>query len=363
MNKESFESLETYKPFDNKVLVNEALVEAKGDDDGVLGSIIDRGLTFVPRAMRFKKAKKVMKKSLVGYTKKAKNLIQKFTKSLNVKVDKVANEYKKLKKEKILPLLEEGKREEAIKLAKDQLKELEEYKKQQMESLSKGINQILESYTSSINNRIDNPGFVLNVELSERGKGELKAKWQELVAIQNTKIDEYKTDIIKSEGWKKLDEMISELSGFVEQRRHSGDADVIFKVHDIVPQSTGEYLVRVHLRVAGGRPEVEEKGVLVGKNPEDLELGEGGVRKIQEVGTYQYNARPYKLIVKGSPEDFVRPYMKVKNRVEPYYGDAASLDVREKSKEEKMRGDVTVGLGKKVDKEDSADLSGEKEMD
>jgi len=359
MVKESFESLSEYKSSNDKYFVNESLVLEAKDDDGVIGNIIDRGLSFVPRAMRFKKAKKVMRKYLEAYTKKAKNLISKFSNSLTKKVNKIASEYEDLKRDKIKPLLEEGKKEEAVKLIKEQLKDLEDYKKDQMQQLGKGIENILSSYTKSIDHRIDNPGFVLNVELSEKGKGELKAKWEELAALQNTKIDEYKTNIIKTEGWKKLDEIISELTGFVEERRSHGDADVIFKVHDIVPKGNDEFLVRVHLRVAGGRPEVEEKGILVGKEPEILEVGEAGAKKVQEVGTYQYNARPYKLIVRASEDEFVRPYMLVKGRPEPYYGDAASLDVREKSKEEKMRGDVTVSAGKK-DKEE--DLSGEKPL-
>lgn len=365
MNKESFESLDKYMP-SNKKIVNEALVEARGDDDGVLGSIIDRGLTFVPRAMRFKKAKKVMKKYLESYTKKAKNLVSKFSKSLSTKVSKISSEYKKLKENKIEPLLEEGKREEAVKLVKEQLKELEDYKKEQMQQLNKGIEGILNSYTKSIEHRIDNPGFVLNVELSEKGKGELKAKWEELVAIQNTKIDEYKTDIIKTAGWRKLDEIISELTGFVEEKRSIGDIDTIFNVHDIVPQGGDDYLVRIHLRLSGGRPEILEKGVVIGPDPDQLELGKSGNRKVKEVGTYQYNARPYKLLIRGDEKEFVLPYIIIKGkksgREEVIYAEApASMDVREKSKEEKLRGDVTATRAKK-EKED-ADLSGEKEID
>ncbi|HUW44227.1 MAG TPA: hypothetical protein VMW50_00375 [Dehalococcoidia bacterium] len=362
MNKESFESLHNYQPEENKIFINESLLLEK-DDEGVFGTIIDRGLSFVPRAIRFKKAKKVMKKALAGYTNKAKNLIKKFSQSFKRKVDTIEKEYLDVKENKVVPLVKEGKREEAVKLMKEQLKELEDYKKQQMQVLSKGIEDVLTSYTHSIDKRIDNPGFVLNVELSEKGKGELKAKWQELVAIQNIKIDEAKTELIKSEGWKKLDDMISEITGFIESRRGGGDADVVFKVHDIVPLPGEEYLVRVHLRVAGGRPEVEEKGVLVGEDPESLEYGEKGIKKVQEVGTYQYNARPYKILIKASPEDFVRPYLKVKGKSEPYYGDAASLDVRGKSKEEKMRGDVTIAAGKKEeDEKEGKGIEGEKSL-
>lgn len=175
MNKESFESLHNYQPEENKIFINESLLLEK-DDEGVFGTIIDRGLSFVPRAIRFKKAKKVMKKALAGYTNKAKNLIKKFSQSFKRKVDTIEKEYLDVKENKVVPLVKEGKREEAVKLMKEQLKELEDYKKQQMQVLSKGIEDVLTSYTHSIDKRIDNPGFVLNVELSEKGKGELKAK-------------------------------------------------------------------------------------------------------------------------------------------------------------------------------------------
>jgi len=69
---------------------------------------------------------------------------------------------------------------------------LDDYKKEQMQTLDKGIEDVLGAYTTSIENRIQNPGFVLNVELSEKGKGELRAKWQELSALQKIEIDKEK---------------------------------------------------------------------------------------------------------------------------------------------------------------------------
>jgi hypothetical protein len=335
---ESFESLEQYKP--KKIIVNESLLEAK--DDGMLGTIVDRGLSFVPRAMRFKKAKKVMKKYLAGYTKKAKNLISKFASSMKSKVNKIEKEVEQLKNGKLKDLLENDKKEEAVKLVKEHLSELESWKKEQMNSLNKGIDEILNSYSSSLNNRIDNPGFILNVELSGKGKGELKAKWQELVAIQNTKIDEYKTNLIRSAGWKKLDEIISELSGFVETKRGGHDADFDFEVYDAIPKGEGEFLVRVHLRVSGGRPTVKEKGVLIGGDPDKLELGNSGVKRVKETGEYQYNMRPYKLLVSASKGDYIVPYLIIKDKHEPVYGDAFPLELGGKSREEILRGKASV---------------------
>ena len=77
MSKDSFERLDEYQSENSNYLVAEQLFEAD-DDDGIFGKLIDRGLSFVPRAMRFKKAKKIMRKSLVGFTSKAKNLVKKF---------------------------------------------------------------------------------------------------------------------------------------------------------------------------------------------------------------------------------------------------------------------------------------------
>jgi len=325
MYKESFESLEDYQISESfEPLVNESLILEKGnEDEGALGKIIDRGLTFVPRAMRFKKAKKIMAKYLGAYTKKSKNLISKFAKSFLKKVEIVEKEYNELKEKKIKPLINDGETATAVKLMKEQLKEIENYKKDQMSTLDKSISSVLDAYTSSINHRIDNPGFILNVELSERGKGELKAKWQELIGIQQSKVEESKTELIKSEGWKKLDQMISEMTSFVESRGTGSSADVEMFVQDLVKRSgSGEYEVKVHLRVQHGRVSVKEKGVLIGSDLEDLEL-KAGSRKVKVTGTYQYNAKGFNLIFSGDENDLVRPYMLVNDVPEPFYGDAA----------------------------------------
>lgn len=373
MYKESFESLEDYQINESfEPLVNESLILEKGnDDDGALGKIIDRGLSFVPRAMRFKKAKKIMAKYLAAYTKKAKNLIGKFAKSFLKKVEIVEKEYKDLKEKKIKPLVEEGENATAVKLMKEQLKEIENYKKDQMATLDKSISSVLDAYTSSINHRIDNPGFVLNVELSEKGKGELKAKWQELIGIQQSKVEESKTELIKSEGWKKLDHMISEMTAFVESRGTGSSADVDIFVQDLVKKSgTSEYEVKVHIRVQHGRVSVQEKGVIIGDNFEDLEL-KSGVKKVKVTGNYQYSAKSFNLIFSGDEESMVRPYMIVSDVPEPFYGDAAlcknardeatTPEEKRAEKERIKKGDARILTDKEKDKKKTG-LAGEEPM-
>jgi len=335
MSKDSFERLDEYQSENSNYLVPEQLFEA--DDDGVFGKLIDRGLSFVPRAMRFKKAKKIMGKSLRGFTSKAKNLVKKFSAGFKAKVGVIDKEYTKLMKEKIKPLIEEDKHQEAVQIIEAQKKELEDYKKEQMNILDKGIEDILGSYTTSIENRIQNPGFVLNVELSEKGKGELRAKWQELAAIQKIEVDKEKTKLISSPGWRRLDEIIGEMNAFIKKRKGS-DADIDVFVQDIDPQADGAYLVKTHVRISGGRPTLKEKGLIVGSDSTKMDYG-AGTRTIKVTGSYQYNTRPYDLTIRASATDFVRPYLIFKDIAQPVYGDIASLNVRAKTKAEKREGD------------------------
>ena len=339
MSKESFESLNEYQTYNVDYLVPEKLMEAGDDDEGAFGKIIDRGMSFIPRAMRFKKAKKVMRKSLSKFTNKAKNLVSKFASGFKAKVNTIDKEYKALLKDKIEPLIEDNKMPEAIEMMESQKKELEAYKKDQIAILDKGIEDILGAYTTSIDKRIDNPGFVLNVELSEKGKGELKAKWQELAAVQKIEIDKEKTKLISSPGWKRLEEMIAEMTGFIKTKKKSSQ-DITFFVQDIDKLPDDDYLVRVHVRVEGGRPQLQEKGLIVGEDPEKLDFG-SNARKIKVTGTYQYNLNPYKLRVNAPPTYYVRPYLILKD-ADPMYGDVATLDVKARTKEEKERGDERI---------------------
>ncbi len=327
MSDKSFVSLNEYSSEEKNPVVPEHLILEKDDDDGVIGNIIDRGLTFVPRAVRFKKAKRIMKKSLSGYISKAKRVIDKFAKSFQTKVNTIDPEYKSLKK-KVDKLVAEDKDAEAKTAMETHLKELTDYKKDQMAILDKAIEDIFSAYTNAVDKRIDSEGFVLNVELSEKGKGELKAKWQELGAGAKMKIDEHKTGLIKSAGWKRIDAIISEIAAFIESRKYSSAIESAdFHVESIKPYEKNAKYWRVHafLRISGARLKTKEKGLLIGPNPDQLDLRSAS-KVIKFTGTNRYQLGGWKSqVLKTDPEWYIRPYILTKEIQAPIYGDTSQI--------------------------------------
>jgi len=322
-NKESFIPLNEYSSEEKPLRVSETMILEKGDDDeGTYGKIIDRSLSFIPRAMRFAKGKKIMKRSLNKFIKKSKRVIDKFSKSFQNKVGTIEPEYKELKK-KVEKLVAQEKDIEAKSAMEVHLKELESYKKEQMQILEKGIDDIFQAYTNAIDNRIDAPGFVLNVELSEKGKGELKAKWQELGAVAKMKIDEYKTVLISSPGWKKIDEIIAEINAFVEERKYAkiiNDAD--FFVEKISEVENG-FKVTVLFRMSGARLKAVEKGLLITKDP-NVEFSEA--TREPYTGTNRYQLGGFKTTIgKIDQEYFLIPYIVVKEVKAPIIGKPAQI--------------------------------------
>jgi len=180
------------------------------------------------------------------------------------------------------------------------------------------------------------------------------SKWQELSALQKIEIDKEKTKLISSPGWRKLEEISAEMAAFIRKRK-IGDADIDISVQDIELREDGNYLVQVHVRISRGRPTLKEKGLIVGKETNELEYG-AGARTIKVTGRYQYNTRPYSLVIAGSPDDYVRPYLIFKDANAPVYGNIAGLDVRSKSKEEKKMGQERI-IGKS-----ERDLEAEKDI-
>jgi len=328
MTDNKFISLDEYISEEKFSVVNETMILEKGEDDeGPIGHIINRGLTYVPRAIRFSKAKKIMRRSLVKFISKAKNVVDKFAKSFQTKVATINPEYEKLKKE-VYALVEEGKDVDAKNIMEQQLKELEDYQKDQMAILDKAISDIFQAYTKSIENRIDQPGFVLNVELSEKGKGELKAKWEELGASAKMKIDEHKTVLVQSKGWKKIDNMIAEIKAFVESRKYAGSlAGADFFIERLIELEYA-YKVSVIFRVSGARFKTMEKGLLIADDESQLEKGKGA-KVLRYEGSNRFQLGGFKMsldkdkVPKGS---WIRPYIVVKEVSEPIYGEAAELD-------------------------------------
>ena len=320
--KESFKSLYEYQNKDTKNYVKESLFEADNEDS--IGNIIDKGLSFIPRAIRFKKAKKIMKKALSGYYLKTINLIRKFDRSMKIVGDKIEIKYKDLLENKISSLISGGKVEQAIKLLENFIEDLKQGQKTHLEKLNQSIETVLSAYTQSIEKRIESPGFVLNVELSEKGKGELSAKWNELVAVKKMKIDQKIADLINSSGIGKINEIISEAEAFIEDKRFTtGKHALDYYVKTISPAGKDNYKVDVHLRTSGRRYKLKEKGIIWDIDPNKLDLKNKGVNfyKSPDVGYSSYRAS----ITNAQPEAFVRPYLYIHGNPTPKYGTTVKI--------------------------------------
>lgn len=325
-NNKSFESLSTYNgDYDGTFnLVVESLFEDDGEGNDALGNIIDKGLSFVPRLMRFKKAKTVMSRSLNLYIKKAKKIIDSFETISGSKIENISREYTNLKGGQIKKLIANDKPDEASELLKNFLSELEQYKSEQIAKLDKGIESVHQAYTTAVEKRIDSPGFVLNVELSEKGKGELKAKWQELSATADMKIDEYKTAaILKNEGFKKLDKIVAEVNSYISKNQ-AIKGDVHFTVTSIKQQGD-QFEVESRPVIVGARYNVKEKGIIVSDEPDNMELGKGGKRYTYS-GNRANTTRPYRIIITANIEEYILPYMLVHESEQPIYGDLVQID-------------------------------------
>jgi len=320
-----FESLEDYNAINSNKLVKETLLLEADENNKSIGNIIDRGLSFMPRIIRFKKAQKTIKKALKGYINKSNTLIGKFSQSFQNKINIIDKEYKDLVKTRITPLIKAEKGEQAVKLMESQLKELEQYKSEQMGELNQGIDNVLAAYTKAIQSRIDTPGFVLNVELSEKGKGELMAKWESLVAQAKMKIDEKKTTLIKSSGWKQLNNIISEVTSFIEERKYqTGRHALDFEIQSINTTQTSNLSVKIFLR-GHGRPKVKEKGVIIGPDPEQLKY-KAGSNIIKHTGGRAKTFAGWDTIIpKGNEENYIVPYIIFQQSSKPQYGNSVLI--------------------------------------
>ena len=324
--KESLESLYEYQSNNKKIIVSETLFEAD-DKSGPIGNIIDKALSFVPRAVRFKKAKKTMRAAISKFDEKARKVIAASKKSIAKRVNEIEKQYNEMKASKIKPLMDEGKFEQAASILNSEISEYESYKKEIMASMEKSVDNVLSEYTKAIETRIDKPGFVFNVELSDRGKGELKAKWQEQVSVQKLKIDEYKMQVATAAGLSKLNNMIAEMKGYIEEKRYSaGKSALDFYVQQVVAGSrNGEFELQIQLRAPASRLKVKEKGIVWGPDETGLDiahLGAGAQFKRHHEDTF----RVYRMKITGADEEtWARPYVSFLNSPTIQYGETDKL--------------------------------------
>lgn len=195
------------------------LFEADNDDDDVLSTPISRAASFPARALRFKKAKSVMKKYEKKILTKIDKVIARFEKELDKSIPQITTRGKDLQ-----AALEAAKRSgdevEAKAIVNQQKKFNEDVKKNQDEranNLNQTIDNLITTYTTAIHKRIDEPGYVLKVEISDKGKADLKFMWDEIVSTIKQKGYEKLVKVINNKNVKELESLVSRLEVEIEK--------------------------------------------------------------------------------------------------------------------------------------------------
>lgn len=342
MSNESFERLHNYQPRDSKKIVNESLEEDFLFEDDFFSKLF----TLPLKSMR----KTFIKRNGAGYQEKktllkdSKEAIKDFYTSTSKMIEKIIKKYNNFKKDKLQPLLNDDKDKEASELIADQIKELESWKNNQLQSLDKTLEEKNNEAKNRFLEAISSEGYFTGKagELTPKQKRKMNAWWSKEIDKVRLKIEEYKTDLVlKSAAWEKLDAVLAEMNSFSKETAGGGTLEIF--VQDIVPTRAG-YRVLVHIRSFGKRYNLKEKGIIIGTDPSKMELGSPDTTVQKVLGRYQFSLNSYELLVKDAPKGdvYVRPYLILKEKKDPVYGDIAFLNVREKSKEEKKSGATVI---------------------
>jgi len=312
------------------------------DEKGIFGSLIDKTKSFIPRVMRFEKAKSVMKSYLKGFEKKSLSLIKHFEKNIALVAEKAYENFQKFKEDNLKETEATQTNDKAVNLAISYKKDIASLKENELKKINAYIDKVLDSYTNAIDKRIDSPGFILNVELSDRGKGKLKAKWVELSSMKKMEIDEKLLQLLGNAGLNKLDEINAELESYIEEHKYSYGAHALdFRVHSITDIDDNKYKVEIILRAPGRRYPISEKGLLIFDN--EIE-----VTDIDSATIVDYRGAlvfgNYTMEITASPTSYIRPYLKIAGSIVPKLGAPVNIGELATHVEKKTFKPVSVGL-------------------
>ena len=302
---------------------DEFCLKLNEDEKGVSGTLIDKTKSFIPRVMRFAKAKSVMKSYLRGFERKSLSLIKHFEKTVQAMSDTSYENFKKFKKDKLDALRALDKTDMAVGMAVNYKRDVASLKENELKKINASVDKILDSYTNAIDKRIDSPGFILNVELSDRGKGKLKAKWVELSAIKKMDVDEKLLRLLNDAGLEKLDEINAELDAFIEEHRYTYGKDQIeFYIDSVTEVGPRQYKVVVFLRAPGHRHALTEKGLLIGNTEEQVnDMHSARLLKMKNLVFSTYT-----MTINADETDYIRPYLKIANSIKPKFGNTENIE-------------------------------------
>jgi hypothetical protein len=198
--------------------VKPLLEKGGSDDDSALTTPLSRMFSFPARAIRYRKAKNIM----IRYSKKiisrVEKIIRKFEGELDKSITQITEKGKDLQNQ-----LEKAKKagdETEVRAVVNQQKkfksEVEKNQEARVQHLQQSIDNLIQAYTNGIHKRIEQPGYVLKVELSDKGQADLKFLWEEYVSKIKQMTYEKLIKIINNKHVKGLEKMIARLEVEIE---------------------------------------------------------------------------------------------------------------------------------------------------
>jgi hypothetical protein len=275
------------------------LNEAK-DDDGKYETPVNRGLSFPARAIRYKKAKNIMARYAKKIIKKSEGIIEKFESELNKSIVQIKKRGLELTKqlEKARAAGNETEEKAAINQQKKFKSDVELNQAARIQNLNQSVDNLIGAYTNGINKRIDEPGYVLKVELSDKGKADLKFFWEEHVALIRQQIYEKLIKIINHKNVKGLETLIAKLEVEIEDAE---DKRMVVRRsrQGIYRDDKKEALQKQRDQMRGGKNKVE--GGL--EEPEQHKPETEGPKNIQVAGEHVLSDEDFDKLYKFLDED------------------------------------------------------------
>ena len=196
------------------------LYEARDDeDDGVVMTPFRRMGSFPARALRYRKAKNVMNKYINKIDRKSDKIIRRFIREIDKTIPSITKRGQALKSE-LEAAKKKGDKVLAKSIVNQQSKFLQDVKadnEARLGQLQNGFDALINTYTEAIHHRIDEPGYVLKVELSAKGKAELKALWEEKIAKLRQEFYGKTLEAINNKNINELEGLVSLLEVEVEE--------------------------------------------------------------------------------------------------------------------------------------------------
>lgn len=188
------------------------LFEAE-EDDSKLSTPLQRLGSFPARAIRYRKAKNVLTKYVKKILNRADKIIDRFETELDKSIPQIEKKGKDLQNQldRAKKLQDDIEVRSIVNQQRKFKTEVDKNQELRIQNLNQSIENLINTYSTAIHKRIDDPGYVLKVELSDKGKADLKFLWDENIAVARQEIYEKLIRILNNKNIKGLESLISRL--------------------------------------------------------------------------------------------------------------------------------------------------------